>query len=380
MAKSKSVNSLDMFGNMAKLNTKPSHTKKDEGLTSNVVKKTYHVSFYNGEDIFFETELEEGNMIEAPHDKPQKASDEQFDYTFSGWDHELGQVKEDIVFHAEYQKTAHSYLVQFRIDGQIVETQNVLYGATPSAPQISTDKPDDEQYHYHFVKWEPELTTAITQNTDIQAIFSKELIQHAVTFLDGAGNELHKIYVIHGQAAHIPDEQPQKASDDSYDYHFNGWENEAKLLSVTDDITVKPIFEKTEKETVKFTEPESVSPVTTSVPTEEVISTVPFTQPQVNATVPVENVTAQEIMTPPAETVTETVPVTPKRGKVGRPATKKGIAKKVNVLFTEDTMEVINTAKVFFDGNMTKYLETLIMEDYKKNKDLYDTLAKTKRI
>lgn len=380
MAKSKSVNSLDMFGNMAKLNTKPSHTKKDEGLTSNVVKKTYHVSFYNGEDIFFETELEEGNMIEAPHDKPQKASDEQFDYTFSGWDHELGQVKEDIVFHAEYQKTAHSYLVQFRIDGQIVETQNVLYGATPSAPQISTDKPDDEQYHYHFVKWEPELTTAITQNTDIQAIFSKELIQHAVTFLDEAGNELHKIYVIHGQAAHIPDEQPQKASDDSYDYHFNGWENEAKLLSVTDDITVKPIFEKTEKETVKFTEPESVSPVTTSVPTEEVISTVSFTQPQVNATVPMQNVTAQEIMTPPAETVTETVSVTPKRGKVGRPATKKGIAKKVNVLFTEDTMEVINTAKVFFDGNMTKYLETLIMEDYKKNKDLYDTLAKTKRI
>ena len=380
MAKSKSVNSLDMFGNMAKLNTKPSHTKKDEGLTSNVVKKTYHVSFYNGDDIFFETELEEGNMIEAPHDKPQKASDEQFDYTFSGWDHELGQVKEDIVFHAEYQKTAHSYLVQFRIDGQIVETQNVLYGATPSAPQIPTDKPDDEQYHYHFVKWEPELTTAITQNTDIQAIFSKELIQHAVTFLDEAGNELHKIYVIHGQAAHIPDEQPQKASDDSYDYHFNGWENEAKLLSVTDDITVKPIFEKTEKETVKFTEPESVSPVTTSVPTEEVISTVSFTQPQVNATVPMQNVTAQEIMTPPAETVTETVSVTPKRGKVGRPATKKGIAKKVNVLFTEDTMEVINTAKVFFDGNMTKYLETLIMEDYKKNKDLYDTLAKTKRI
>ena len=369
-----------MFGNMAKLNTKPSHTKKDEGLTSNVVKKTYHVSFYNGEDIFFETELEEGNMIEAPHDKPQKASDEQFDYTFSGWDHELGQVKEDIVFHAEYQKTAHSYLVQFRIDGQIVETQNVLYGATPSAPQISTDKPDDEQYHYHFVKWEPELTTAITQNTDIQAIFSKELIQHAVTFLDEAGNELHKIYVIHGQAAHSPDEPPQKASVDSYDYLFNGWENEAKLLSVTDDITVKPIFEKTEKETVKFTEPESVSPVTTSVPTEEVISTVSFTQPQVNATVPMENVTAQESMTPPAETVTETVSVTPKRGKVGRPATKKGIAKKVNVLFTEDTMEVINTAKVFFDGNMTKYLETLIMEDYKKNKDLYDTLAKTKRI
>lgn len=369
-----------MFGNMAKLNTKPSHIKNDEGLTSNVVKKTYHVSFYNGEDIFFETELEEGNMIEAPHDKPQKASDEQFDYTFSGWDHELGQVKEDIVFHAEYQKTAHSYLVQFRIDGQIVETQNVLYGATPSAPQISTDKPDDEQYHYHFVKWEPKLTTAITQNTDIQAIYSKELIQHAVTFLDEAGNELHKIFVIHGQAAHIPDEQPQKASDDSYDYQFNGWENEAKLLSVTDDITVKPIFEKTEKETVKFTEPESISPVTTSVPTEEVISTVPFTQPQVNATLPVENVAAQEIMTPPAETITETVPVTPKRGKVGRPATKKGIAKKVNVLFTEDTMEVINTAKVFFDGNMTKYLETLIMEDYKKNKDLYDTLAKTKRI
>lgn len=355
-----------MFGNMAKLNAKPSRAKKDEGLTSNVVKKTYHVTFYNDEDIFFETELEEGNMIEAPHDMPQKASDEQFDYTFTGWDHELGQVKEDIVFHAEYQKNPHSYLVQFRIDGQVVETQNVLYGATPSVPQISTTKPDDAQYHYQFVKWEPELTTAITQNTDIQAIYTKEFIQHSVTFVDENGNELHKTFVIHGQAAAIPDIQPLKPSDESFDYHFSGWENEAKLLSVTDNITVKPIYEKIEKETVNITEPAAVAPETTPSPAEEVISTVSLEQPEAATETPVAS-----------------VPVTPKaptKGKVGRPATKKGIAKKVNVLFTEDTMEVINTAKVFFDGNMTKYLETLIMEDYKKNKDLYDTLAKTKRV
>lgn len=397
MAKSKSVNSLDMFGNMAKLNSKPSRSKNNEGLTSNEVRKKFHITFYNEDVVFYETEVEENEMIKAPDNTPIKESDAQYDYSFTGWDQKLTAAISDTEFHAEFDKTLHTYEVNFRIDGEIVETQTVSYGNLPNTPKVSTEKPNDGAYHYSFVKWEPALTQTVTKDTDIQAIYTKELLSHTVTFLNDAGMEIHKISVIHGETAVYNFEAPLKEADDTYEYQFSGWDHPEKLQSVTDDFTVSPLFDKSEKETVKITEPEVViSEPTTSNITEPtpVIMNEPTSIPVVtsnesvnitaSSNIPV-RMTASDIVpstpvpasSPEPVTVENTAPV---KGKVGRPATKKGIAKKVNVLFTEDTMEVINTAKVFFDGNMTKYLETLIMEDYKKNKDLYDTLAKTKRV
>lgn len=297
MAKSKSsANSLDIFGNMQKLNGKSSSEVKNEGLTSPEPVPKFHITFLNDTDIFAEYEVEEGETIPYPETSPQKAADSMFQYHFSKWDKILTTATEDTVIHAEYEKEALTFTVQFQVEDTIIHTEEIAYGNLASAPTQPIEKEDDAHYHYTFAGWEPAITTPITKSTLFTASFSKSELPKEVPMAEEKPMETE-----------IPmaEEIPAQSN---------------VIEKETDDIT------------------SSVAPKETDIPT------------------------------------------APVKAKVGRPATKKGIAKKVNVLFTEDTMEIINTAKVFFDGNMTKYLETLIMEDYKKNKELYDTLAKTKRI
>lgn len=311
MAKSKSsANSLDIFGNMQKLNGKTSSEVKNEGLTSSKQVQKFHVTFLNDTEVFKEFDVNEGEEISYPETTPSKASDSMFHYHFKGWDKEISTVMEDTVIHAEYEKEALTFEVKFQLDENIIHTENITYGNLALAPTQPIEKADDEQYHYTFSGWEPALSIPITSPTTFIATFVK--------------SELPK---------------PEPVIE--------------KVPETTPEINTSEVAASQEPETVSYT----------STGTEEDIlakETDIFTSSDDSK-----------------ETVNITAPV---KAKVGRPATKKGIAKKVNVLFTEDTMEIINTAKVFFDGNMTKYLETLIMEDYKKNKDLYDTLAKTKRI
>lgn len=303
MAKSKSSeNSLDLFGNMSKLNSKPADNVKNEGLTSSKQAQKFHVTFLNDDDIFTEFDLKEGETITYPAEKPEKAADSMFNYYFKGWDKSLTTITEDTVIRAEYEKEALSFSVSFQVDDVILQTENVTYGNLALAPAIPIEKEDDDNYHYTFTGWEPSLSIPITAATTFVATFSK--------------TELPK------EADVSPAESPVTLSENTND----------SALVPTETVEAAP-----SKETDEST-------VTSSIPEDTDKNTKPA------------------------------------KAKVGRPATKKGIAKKVNVLFTEDTMDVINIAKVFFDGNMTKYLETLIMEDYKKNKELYDTLARTKRV
>lgn len=303
MAKSKSSeNSLDLFGNMSKLNSKPADNVKNEGLTSSKQAQKFHVTFLNDDDIFTEFDLKEGETITYPAEKPEKAADSMFNYYFKGWDKSLTTITEDTVIRAEYEKEALSFSVSFQVDDVILQTENVTYGNLALAPAVPIEKEDDDNYHYTFTGWEPSLSIPITAATTFVATFSK--------------TELPK------EAEVTPAEAPVTLSENTNDSAFVPTETvEAAPSKETDESTV-----------------------TSSIPEDTDKNTKPA------------------------------------KAKVGRPATKKGIAKKVNVLFTEDTMDVINIAKVFFDGNMTKYLETLIMEDYKKNKELYDTLARTKRV
>ena len=321
MAKSKSSeNSLALFGNMSKLNNKPADKVKNEGLTSSKTPQKFHVTFLNDSDVFTEFDIEEGENIAYPTEKPEKAADSMFNYHFKGWDKSLTTIKEDTVIRAEYEKEALSFQVSFQVDDVTLQTESVTYGNLALAPAIPIEKEDDDTYRYTFTGWEPSLSIPITAPTTFTATFSKTELPKEPEVI----------------VAEAPMNAPEQVVENSLE--------SAKA------------------------EPVEAVPAETA-PTTEV--------PTVEPAAPVKETDETTVAATQEETDKNTKPA---KAKVGRPATKKGIAKKVNVLFTEDTMEIINTAKVFFDGNMTKYLETLIMEDYKKNKELYDTLARTKRV
>lgn len=319
MAKSKSsANSLDIFGNMQKLNGKTSSEVKDEGLTSPEPVPKYHITFLNESDVFAEYEVEEGEAITYPETLPTKAADSMFRYHFKRWNKDISTAKEDTIIQAEYEKEALTFPVIFQVEDTVIKTEEITYGALATAPTQLIEKADDEQFHYVFSGWEPAITTPVTGPTTFIASFSKTELPKEVPL----ENEVPLVNQNNG--------------------------NHEDSIGTTVQAKIPVLNDSSEK--VTYSAENKISELKT------------------------DNITSSKFE---KETDNSTVPM---KAKVGRPATKKGIAKKVNVLFTEDTMEIINTAKVFFDGNMTKYLETLIMEDYKKNKELYDTLAKTKRV
>lgn len=61
-----------------------------------------------------------------------------------------------------------------------------------------------------------------------------------------------------------------------------------------------------------------------------------------------------------------------KNGKcVGRPKTKKGNYKTINIAVEESIMEKLNIAKVCYGNNLTHYINKLIEKDMEENYDNY---------
>lgn len=60
--------------------------------------------------------------------------------------------------------------------------------------------------------------------------------------------------------------------------------------------------------------------------------------------------------------------------RVGRPRTA-GDVKKIVVAIPVDVLEKVNVAKICYEGNMTKYINTLIERDLEENKEKYEQIA-----
>ncbi len=64
---------------------------------------TYHVRFVNDDDsLLYETDVEEGGNAVYVGETPAKEEDDEFTYTFSGWDPEPTNVRQNLVCKAQY--------------------------------------------------------------------------------------------------------------------------------------------------------------------------------------------------------------------------------------------------------------------------------------
>ena len=71
--------------------------------------KSYTVTFKNGNDVLQESKWEYNTTPTYNGATPTKSKDDNYEYTFSGWTPEISAVKDDIVYYAQYSKTAHDY-------------------------------------------------------------------------------------------------------------------------------------------------------------------------------------------------------------------------------------------------------------------------------
>ena len=106
------------------------------------------------------------------HANPDKARDNQYTYSFYGWEPEVREATEDAVYKAIFSKETRFYKITWKDDkGKTIDTTTVEYGKKPT--HAKPTKASDKNYTYSFAGWEPEITK-VTGKATYKAKFRKK--------------------------------------------------------------------------------------------------------------------------------------------------------------------------------------------------------------
>jgi hypothetical protein len=133
--------------------------------------QTYDVNFHDAIGNVIDTQtINHGAAATAPAG-PAKDADEQYTYTFSGWDTFFTTVSSDLDIYPVYDMEVQTYTVTFfDVDGTTpLWTGQVAYGDGATAPTAPT-KPDAEGLTFLFVGWDNDFTN-IMGDLDINPVF-----------------------------------------------------------------------------------------------------------------------------------------------------------------------------------------------------------------
>ena len=218
-------------------------------FTSETVK--YTISWYDedGTTLLKETEVPYGETPVYPG-TPEKAEDDDFVYTFTGWDPEPAGVAGDTSYKAVFTKTA-KLTVTWKNGDTVLKTEKVAPGTVPEYTGEAPVQEDDEKYSYTFTGWDPE-PAAVTEDTVFTAVFEKTLHKYTITWVNYDGKVLAEDKVLQDEVPAYTGSTPTKPYDNDYSYEFSGWAPE--LAAATEDVTYTAQFTATAfvKHTVRF--------------------------------------------------------------------------------------------------------------------------------
>lgn len=199
------------------------------------VRRQYTVTFNFGDNQHLSEKVYYGEAAKAPtSDMVKKSSTAQYDYVFTGWDNVFDNIIGNTVVNALYSQNLRVFTVDFMVDDAIIKSENVVYGYSATAPE-RVFKEADKINTYEFTGWDKSFEN-VKSDLVVNAQFTSAPIMYTVTFTDWDDAVLGTSQVGYQQSASLGFE-PQRASNDKYDYTFTGWS--ADVSSVENDMTVK---------------------------------------------------------------------------------------------------------------------------------------------
>ncbi len=213
----------------------------------------HKVVFVMGDGSTIEKEYVYGKDLSdaVPLQKPVKAPDAQYTYTFAGWQDEQGNkytyawefplLTGPMTFTAAFDTTVNTYTVTWIVDG--VSTKEVYeYGTMPVYP--GTDDgiptlPPTETLEQEFRGWDHELS-AVTGDATYVARFETVTRKFTVNFV--IGDQTIPVRIEYGSMAQF-EGIPQRDADAQYEYEFVAWDREFE--QVTEDTEYVACFKKT---------------------------------------------------------------------------------------------------------------------------------------
>ena len=155
---------------------------------------------------------EVGTKIETPQ-APEKEG-----HTFNGWENVPETMPaNDIVIEGSY--SVNKYLLTFKIEGEVISSEYVEYGAKIKAPQAP------EKEGHTFNGWEDVPETMPANDIEIDGSYSVN--KYLLTFKI-AGEVISSEYVEYGAKVETP-QAPEKEG-----HTFNGWENVPETMPAMD--------------------------------------------------------------------------------------------------------------------------------------------------
>lgn len=183
-------------------NNSTSLTETNTNTTIDVL-NTYTITWknYDGEVLELDTNVKEGVKPEYNGETPKRLEDNQYKYTFNGWDSDVVECNGDKTYTATYTSNIKQYNVKFvDYDGTTIIKNPVLYDYGTKPENIAKpDKPTrdaDETYTYEFECWTPEIGD-VTGDAIYKAKYKASYIDYSVSLtsntdwageLEGAGS------------------------------------------------------------------------------------------------------------------------------------------------------------------------------------------------
>ncbi len=197
---------------------------------------------------------------------PERAPTAEYEYTFIGWATTEGAsealdtlptVSGTATYYAVFRQSARTYLVEFYVNGEVVESDNVVGGGAPTFGGVTPTKEATEQYTYVFEGWarteggDPVVLAEeeITGDTKYYAVFSATANTYRIVFLSENGELLQDSQVAYGTVPQYSGEAQTKENTDHYTYAFAGWTDSvtthATLPTVTGAAVYRAVFSST---------------------------------------------------------------------------------------------------------------------------------------
>lgn len=194
---------------------------------SNNVEDTYTVIWQNdnGDILEIDRNVKEGSIPTYDGKTPTKDGNEQYSYTFSGWDLEIKGVTENIAYTAQYSTSINKYTITWKNDnGEVLETDtDVAYGTIPSYDSDTPKKEASEGFTYVFTGWSPTVST-VKSDATYTAMFMKRKEGEAFPGIDPVLSE-NKETVQYGfyPQTHVNDENLIATLNTLEPSETNGW-------------------------------------------------------------------------------------------------------------------------------------------------------------
>ena len=226
---------------------------KDVEYTATYTSATrkYYVKFVNYDETLLDSSVYEYGTsvddIEIP-EAPGRASNENYIYTFAGWNPLIGTVVGDVTYKALYGNIKRTYTVTFkREDGSIWRTEQYYYNEVVSLPGYGPTKETPACY-YEFDKWVQVVGNGDVVKSDMEYIATNlsecEERTYDVEFYDPIRERWYDddyAYGTKADALNVPEVAMDTTIDDC-SYHFTGWK--PTIVDVTRDAEYTAVYDR----------------------------------------------------------------------------------------------------------------------------------------